>query len=281
MKTLDRIGAVIGGLLAGGLAVVVIKGISSFIYRRPADLDMTDQEAMASWISTLPVGAFLFILAAWACGCFLAAFVARRLTPQRSAIPGLIAWILLTLATIANLLMISHPMWVNITGVLVCLIFGLLGLIAAAPRSYAVCCNRTIKAPIGKVFKTLATIDEFSQAVPGIKNVKFLSERRYGVGTRFRETRLMNGKETATELEVTELVENEHVRIVSDAGGTLWDSVFRVKQNGDAVEMNMQMDAIPHNFIAKIMTPMILGMVSKFVQQDMDSVKAFCERTET
>lgn len=278
MKTLYQIGAIIGGLIAGGLAVMGIEGISSLIYRMPVNMDINDKEAVATWIGTLPVGAFIFILVAWACGCFLAAFVARRLAPQRGAMAGLVAWLLITLATIANLLMIPHPIWVSVAGVLVCLIFGLLGLVAAAPPAYSVCCHRKIEAPISKVFRTLAAIEEFSQAIPHIKKVEFLSESRYGVGTRFRETRLMNGKEVTTELEVTELVENEYVRIVSDAGGTLWDTVFRVKQNGEAVEMNMQMDAIPHQVAAKIITPMILGMVSKFVQQDMDSVKEYCER---
>ena len=56
----------------------------------------------------------------------------------------------------------------------------------------------------------------------------FLSEVRTGVGTRFRETRLMHGKERSTELEVTEYVENERVRMVADTDGTVWDSVFVV-----------------------------------------------------
>jgi carbon monoxide dehydrogenase subunit G len=192
----------------------------------------------------------------------------------------LIAWVLFTIGTIANLFMVPHPTWVSVAGVLVCLVFGLLGLVAAAPKSYAVCCSRTIKAPIETVFKTLATIDEFKKAVPHITEVEFLTDSHYGVGTRFRETRVLNGKHAATELEVTELVENQHVRMVSDAGGTIWDTVFRVKQsetNADEVQMDMQMDAIPHKFPARVITPMILNLVSGFVEKDMDSVKNYCE----
>ena len=274
---LQRIGAVIGGIVAGGIAVMAIESISSMIYEMPEGLDQFNREAMSEWISGLPVGAFLFVLAAWASGSFIGTYVARRLAPGRSTIPGLIVWAFFTIASLAMLLLLPHPVWFWFAGILACLVFGLLGLVLAAPKSYAVCCTRLIKAPIEKVFQTLARIEEFSKAVPHITKVEFLTESHYGVGTRFRETRVMNGKDASTELEVTELVENEHVRMVSDAGGTIWDTVFRVKQKGDSVEMNMRMDAIPHNFPAKVICPMILGMVGNFVEKDMDSVKEFCE----
>ena len=75
--------------------------------------------------------------------------------------------------------------------------------------------TRTIDAPIDLVFQTVADERRLSQALPHIVKVEFLSDVRAGVGTRFRETRLMNGKEATTELEVTEFVENEHVRLVA------------------------------------------------------------------
>lgn len=88
---------------------------------------------------------------------------------------------------------------------------------------------RTINAPLDLVFQTVADIRNFSKAVPHIVNAEFLSDVESGVGTRFRETRLMRGKEATTELEVTEYSENEHIRIVADAGGTIWDSLFTVR----------------------------------------------------
>jgi uncharacterized protein YndB with AHSA1/START domain len=157
------------------------------------------------------------------------------------------------------------------------LTFGLVGLLLAAPSRYIVRTERIIAAPIEKVFGTLATVSEFAIAVPGITNVEFLTDKQYGVGTRFRETRVMNGKDASTELEVTELVENERIRMVSDAGGTIWDTVFTVAQNGDRVAMTMEMEARPHQFFARIITPMILPMVGRFVEKDMDSIKEYCQ----
>jgi hypothetical protein len=92
--------------------------------------------------------------------------------------------------------------------------------------------TRFIHAPIDRVFNTVADIRLFSQAIPHIVNVEFLSDAKSGVDTRFRETRVMKGKKVTTELEVTEYVENSHVRLVADSHGTVWDSLFTVNPNG-------------------------------------------------
>ncbi len=88
MKILHRIGAVLGGLLAGGIAVFAIQAISSLIYKMPVDLDQNDLQAMSEWVGSLPVGAFLFVLVSEACGYFIGTFLARRLAPERSAFSG-------------------------------------------------------------------------------------------------------------------------------------------------------------------------------------------------
>jgi len=92
--------------------------------------------------------------------------------------------------------------------------------------------KRTIHAPVELVFKTVSDINNFSKAVPHIVSAEILSDTKSGVGKRFRETRLMNGKETKTVLEVTEFVENDRVRMVADSHGTVWDSLFTVTSAG-------------------------------------------------
>ena len=139
---------------------------------------------------------------------------------------------------------------------------------------------RTIDAPIGKVFDTVAQIENFAKAVPHIVGTEFLSDVTSGVGTRFRETRRMRGKETTTELEVTEYVENDRVRIVADAGGTIWDTVFEVAPDSDHVQLMLTMDARAYTFMSKLVNPFIKGFVRKAIESDMDAVKSYCERSE-
>ena len=137
--------------------------------------------------------------------------------------------------------------------------------------------SRTIAAPLELVFETVSDVRNFRDAVPHITNVEFLSDQQVGAGTRFRETRLMNGREQTVELVVAEYIENDRVRMISDAGGTIWDTMFTVSKRPDNVALEMQMDIRPHTLFARIMTPLIRGMVVKGVESDMDAVKAFCE----
>ena len=137
--------------------------------------------------------------------------------------------------------------------------------------------TRTINARPEIVFQTVTDISRFSQAIPHITKVEFLSETKIGVGTRFRETRLMNGKEAATDLEVTEYVEYDHVRIISDTHGTVWDTLFTVKPVEAGAELVMVMEARAHKFLPRIMNPLVLGFIKKAIEADMDCVKDYCE----
>ena len=137
--------------------------------------------------------------------------------------------------------------------------------------------SRTIAAPRELVFQTVSDVRNFREAVPHITHVEFLSDQQFGTGTRFCETRMMNGREHTVELEVAEYIDNDRVRMISDAGGTIWDTLFTVSKDAENVTLKMQMDIKPHTLLAKIMTPLIRGMVVKGVESDMDSVKAFCE----
>ena len=140
--------------------------------------------------------------------------------------------------------------------------------------------SRMIAAPLDLVFKTISDAHNFRDAVPHILNVEFLSDQQSGLGTRFRETRLENGREHSVEIEVAEYSENDRIRMVSDAGGTVWDTLFTVSEHGDGTEMNMQMNINPHTFLARIITPLIRRMVVKGVESDMDSIKSFCESND-
>lgn len=139
--------------------------------------------------------------------------------------------------------------------------------------------SRTIRAPRELVFRAVADVREFKKIQPQIVEVEFLTEQQRGLGTRFRETRMMGSKPATTVLEVTEYVENERIRFVTDAGGTIWDTVMDVRPSVQpgVTELSMVMDARPHKLLAKVMTPLIMGMVGKAVKADMDRVKDWCE----
>ncbi|MGI9628151.1 MAG: SRPBCC family protein [Longimicrobiales bacterium] len=137
--------------------------------------------------------------------------------------------------------------------------------------------NTHINAPVDKVFDTIAHIENFAKAVPHIVSTEFLSDTRSGVGTRFRETRRMGKREVSNDLEVTEYVENDHVRIVTDSHGAVWDTLFSVKEKGGGTELAMVMDGRPYKFLQRLLVPLMNPMVKKAVVADMNAVKGYCE----
>lgn len=135
-----------------------------------------------------------------------------------------------------------------------------------------------INAPIDLVFKTISTPEKFKEAVPKIVAVEFLSEQQSGVGTRFKETRVMNKREVSTVLEITEEETNSLIRMVSKAGGTTWDSTFSTETEKDGVQLRLVMTATPHNFLSRMTVGMIKKMLEKALKQDLLSIKEYCER---
>jgi carbon monoxide dehydrogenase subunit G len=136
----------------------------------------------------------------------------------------------------------------------------------------------SIDAPKEVVFRTISDIRNFAEAVPDIVDVSFISDSKTGVGTRFKETRLIGGREHTEELEVTEYDENNSIRLVTDSNGTVWDSLFTVSDDHGATKLTLVMEAKAYKFMAKIMNPLMKYFINKAVGKDMDAVKAYCER---
>lgn len=137
--------------------------------------------------------------------------------------------------------------------------------------------KKTINAPVGFVFSTISDIHRFSEAVPDIINIEMLSDITSGIGTRFRETRLMNGKEASTELEITEYEENRLIRLVAESHGTVWDSVFTVHENEGKTELILVMEAKAYKLMSKLVNVLMKKMMRKALENDMDAVKVYCE----
>lgn len=138
--------------------------------------------------------------------------------------------------------------------------------------------SRRIAASAARVFEVIAHVENFREAVPEIVSVEFTTDTTRGAGTRFRETRRMGKREATVALEVVEYEPNERVRVVSDAGGTIWDTTFRVAAVAEGAVLAMEMEDRPHKLLARLLTPLIRPMVRRAVERDMDAVRRFCER---
>lgn len=141
--------------------------------------------------------------------------------------------------------------------------------------------QRTIHAPVDVVFRTISDIHNFQKAVPDIVNVEILSETDSRVGTRFRETRMMGKREATADLEITEYVENDRIRLVSEVHGTTWSSLFSVTPSGSDTTLHLVTDAQASGLISGLLLFLTKGIVKKALEKDLDAVKAYCEGAAT
>lgn len=138
--------------------------------------------------------------------------------------------------------------------------------------------TRQIAASPARVFEAAADISSFPDANPDVVSVEFVTAQTEGVGTRFRETRRMGKRSLVTELEVTEYdPAARRVRMVTDMGGTVWDTVFSVNAVGDHAEVEVCMDCRAHKLLPKLLNPLMKGMFRRGMVKHLDAFQAWCE----
>lgn len=137
---------------------------------------------------------------------------------------------------------------------------------------------RQIEAPVDVVFGAVADARRFSEVLDGVTHFEFLGDVTSGVGTLYRQTRVMGGREQTMDFEITECVEGERVRILNETHGTVWDTVLTMAPKGDgACTLTMRMDALADGLFKRMMLTLVCKLIQKAVAKDMDALKAFCE----
>ena len=130
--------AVLAGAVVAGVLIAIVEAASSAVYPLPPGIDLHDHEAMRQHIHSLPIGAFVFVLAAWAIGSFGGSWVAARLATRARLVHGLIIGALFLLAGILNMLMIPHPWWMWVGGIVALAGSSYLGARLAVSRSIGI-----------------------------------------------------------------------------------------------------------------------------------------------
>jgi len=135
-----------------------------------------------------------------------------------------------------------------------------------------------IGAPADAVFAAITDLAALPDTIPNVVAVEFLTEQRTGAGTRFKETRLMNGKEHVTELEVVEQDDAARTaRMVSDMHGTVWDTRIQVSPADGGSLAEFAMDCRGKGVVQKVMNVLMQGMFRKGMQAHLDAFKTACE----
>lgn len=111
--------ALVAGAVAAGLVIAGVEAIGTWMNPPPPGLDMNDRAAMSAFIATLPVSAFLVVLAAWGLGVVAGGCLAGRLAPRAPVLHASAITVLVAIGALANMLMIPHPAWFWVSALVV------------------------------------------------------------------------------------------------------------------------------------------------------------------
>lgn len=112
MKAVRYVGAVIAGLIVSFALVAGAEGIVHVMYPPPPGTNMEDYEQLKRFVATLPVTAFVLVLAGWLIATFVATWLAAKIA--RTPVAGYVVGALLLAAGIVNAIKIPQPVWFSI-----------------------------------------------------------------------------------------------------------------------------------------------------------------------
>jgi hypothetical protein len=126
MKILRSILAILTGLVVAFVAVAGAEQAGHAVYPPPEamkDSDafkklLADPPALQQMMDEMPVGALVAVLLGWQAGAFCGGAAAAFLTAVRPCLHAAIIGVAILLGSVANMMMIPHPDWMKLAGLL-------------------------------------------------------------------------------------------------------------------------------------------------------------------
>lgn len=140
-----------------------------------------------------------------------------------------------------------------------------------------------IQAPAEKVWEVITDFENAHNTISAIQKTEVLHKPAEGlVGLKWKETRLMFGKEAAEVMWITEAEAPRFYTMQAESRGLVYTSGFTVEEEGaSSTKLTMQFTADASNALAKIVSG-IMGVITKramrkAVLQDLTDIKKAVE----
>lgn len=140
--------------------------------------------------------------------------------------------------------------------------------------------TKHIAAPPERVFARMTDLRKAPEFISKIKRLEVMTEGPIRVGTRFRETRVMFGREATEEMEVTELDPPNGYALGCESHGCRYRIEFRLTPSGDGTEVQMRFEAVPLTLVAKVLCVLFRPMMKSMTKEcakDLDDIAAAVE----
>ncbi|MFF3844978.1 SRPBCC family protein [Streptomyces sp. NPDC002328] len=148
--------------------------------------------------------------------------------------------------------------------------------------SRSVSVERRVAVGQGPVWEALTDLAGMERVLGGVTRVEVLTPGGFAVGTRWRETRRMFGKDATEEMWVTACEPPERYVVEAESHGSHYVSEWVLRPDGpSATTIRMTFSAVPTGgaagLLAKIMGPVGARAVRKAITKDLDDIAAAVE----
>jgi len=138
----------------------------------------------------------------------------------------------------------------------------------------------TIAAPTATVFALASDVRSWVGRVKAIKKIEVLTQGDVGLGTKWRETRVMFGREATEKLEFTAFSRGKSYTVGCESCGAKYKTAFEFIPEGAGTRVQVTMTVKPLTFFAKLMSPLgalMMGPMKKLLLGDLEDLKREAE----
>jgi hypothetical protein len=131
------------------------------------------------------------------------------------------------------------------------------------------------------VFDKLTDYGSAADTYSAITKMELLTEGEVGAGTRFRETRVMFGKEASEEMTIEEFDRPSRMLITAASHGCSYRSTYNLAEKTGGTELSLTFEGKGVSFMGKLMSAlmgwMMKGACRKAVTNDFADLKVAVE----
>lgn len=141
--------------------------------------------------------------------------------------------------------------------------------------------TQDIAAPVAVVFARFTDVQNGPANVSGIKDLQVLTPGGFGLGTRWRETRLVLGRLDEAEMEVTSFQKDHGYTVTHHKGGVRIDTVFSFEPIATGSRVSLEFSMSNQGLPPGLLSPLewaIAGKVRDVLSRDLADLKASVER---
>ena len=140
--------------------------------------------------------------------------------------------------------------------------------------------SHTVAAPLPAVFAAFTDFESAPKRIPDLVRVEMLTPGAVGVGTSFKETRTMFGKECAQTMTVSAFEAGKLVELSAAACGMEFSTRFTFTPDGGKTRVDVAVRKKAVTLMAMLMAPLsflMTGMMKKCIARDVATLGAAVE----